>query len=147
MLSFTAEYALRAVVVLAHHRPQPLITPRIAELTQAPCGYLAKVLQTLARKGLVVSQRGLRGGFLLARDPAGLTVLEIVEAVEPSRRIVAASPGADGVSLSLLNARIAEVSALVTRCFADTTVAQLLEPSRPAAGPLHSPGDMPEPAP
>jgi Rrf2 family protein len=129
MLSQTAEYALRAIVALAHNRSQPLITPKIAEMTRVPCGYLAKVLQALGRKGLVLSQRGLRGGFVLAREPSQLTVLEVVDAVDPVRRDPAEVKhgGNLGVNLEPLNAHIAELTAWVENRLATTTVQQLLD--------------------
>ena len=52
-----------------------------------PAGYLAKVLQGLSRAGLLHSQRGLGGGFTLARSPNQLTMWEVVQAVDPLRRI------------------------------------------------------------
>ena len=86
MISQTAEYALRAIVYLADQRGSPRTTAQIAEATQVPPGYLAKVMQSLSRTKLVHSQRGLNGGFTLTRDPAGLPMLEIIEAVDPIRR-------------------------------------------------------------
>jgi len=50
----------------------------LSEATQVPGNYLAKVLQTLVEAGFINSQRGLGGGFILARDPARLTVLDVV---------------------------------------------------------------------
>ena len=82
MISQTAEYALRAIVYLADQRGSPRTTAQIAEATQVPPGYLAKVMQSLSRTKLVHSQRGLNGGFTLTRDPAGLPMLEIIGAVD-----------------------------------------------------------------
>ena len=62
MLSQTAEYALRVVVFLASREDNPATIAQIAAATQVPQGYLAKVLQSLARAGLTKSQRGLHGG-------------------------------------------------------------------------------------
>jgi len=87
MFSQTAEYALRAAVFLAENQPTRFSVIRIAEATRAPAGYLAKVLQSLARAGVVIGQRGLRGGFTLTRDPGAISVLEIVNAVDPVPRI------------------------------------------------------------
>src|SRR5689334_18543405 len=67
MVSQTAEYALRAVVCLGNQAGTPLTTQQIAEVTRVPVGYLAKVMQALGRGGIVSSQRGLHGGFTLAR--------------------------------------------------------------------------------
>ena len=50
-----------------------------------PYPYLAKIIQDLARRNLVSSQKGPGGGISLARDPAKISLLEIVEAVDGSR--------------------------------------------------------------
>ena len=55
----------------------------IAETTRVPIGYLAKILQGLARHGLIVSQRGLHGGFTLLRSPSDLCLYDVVQAIDP----------------------------------------------------------------
>jgi Rrf2 family nitric oxide-sensitive transcriptional repressor len=87
LISQTAEYALRAVVSLAARPETSQTTAEIAEVTCVPLGYLSKVMQSLVRGGLVSSQRGLGGGFLLRKAPSEITVLEVVNAVDPIRRI------------------------------------------------------------
>ncbi len=87
MITQTAEYALRAVVFLAKDPAGPHITRSIAEATQIPMGYLAKVMQTLVRANLVQSRRGLGGGFTLGRRPEDMTILDVVNAVDPVQRI------------------------------------------------------------
>ena len=57
MITQTAEYALRAMVYLADQE-EPRTTNAIAEKTQVPAGYLAKVMQVLSKAGLVHAQRG-----------------------------------------------------------------------------------------
>ncbi len=83
MFSRTVEYALRAVIHLAHESPNPRTTAQIAEATRVPKDYLVKVLQGLAEKGVVKTQRGVGGGVSLARTPEELTILDVVNAVEP----------------------------------------------------------------
>jgi Rrf2 family protein len=77
MISQTVEYALRAVVFLADQR-EPRTTQEIAERTKVPAPYLAKVMQSLNRANLVHSQRGLHGGFTLAKSPGQLTIWDVV---------------------------------------------------------------------
>jgi Rrf2 family protein len=55
---------------------------RIAQEIGAPQNYLGKLLQTLAGEGLVVSQKGLGGGFRLARNPKDISLLDIAEPIE-----------------------------------------------------------------
>ena len=87
MLSNTAEYALRAIVYLATHQDRPCTAQAIAKATKVPSGYLSKVLQDLVKAGLTHSQRGPNGGFTLSRSPRRMSVLEVVNAVDPIRRI------------------------------------------------------------
>ncbi len=83
MISQTAEYALRAVSYLAAHLERSVTTQEIAQEMKIPPSYLSKVLGYLVRESLVRSRRGPTGGFVLARDPGRLTLLEVIEAVEP----------------------------------------------------------------
>ena len=87
MFTQTVEYALRAVVHLAAQGPSACTTEQIAKATKVPQAYLSKVLQALSRAGIVRSQRGIGGGVALAKTPEELTILEVVNAVDPIRRI------------------------------------------------------------
>jgi Rrf2 family nitric oxide-sensitive transcriptional repressor len=130
MISQTAEYALRAVTFLATQNGQPRTTAEIASQTQVPAGYLAKVMQSLGRAGLVHSQRGLQGGFVLAIEPRLLTILQVVLAVEPSRRIPKCPLGIPGhTSLCPLHARLDHAAELVEQAFRESTIQELIEPT------------------
>lgn len=88
MFSQTTEYGLRAAACLArYYEVGPLTTEQIADVTQTPTPYLAKVLLALAREGLVESRRGIHGGHRLRRKPKDITLLDVVNAVEPIQRI------------------------------------------------------------
>ncbi len=137
MLSQTVEYALRAVVHLADHAPRARTTEQIATVTKVPKAYLSKVLQALGRAGIVRSQRGLGGGVTLAWDPSELTILEVVNAVEPIQRIRTCPLGlsAHGENLCPLHRRLDEALAAMEEAFGQTTVAEILsEPT--ASAPL-----------
>lgn len=69
MFSQTAEYALRAVVFLAMSQKQAFTTQQIADATKVSAPYLSKVLQLLVKSGLIQSQRGIGGGFVLCKRP------------------------------------------------------------------------------
>ena len=127
MITQTAEYALRAIVFLAHHEG-PRTTAQIAETTHVPAGYLAKIMQSLGRSGLVKSQRGLNGGFTLAQDPHELSVLAVVTAVDPIQRFAECPLGipSHGRRLCPLHRRLDEAAAMVERAFGDTMVTDLL---------------------
>lgn len=129
MISQTAEYALRAIVYLAEHDTEPHTAAEIAEATQVPAGYLAKVMQGLSRSRLVKSQRGLKGGFMLLKPADQLTVLEIVNAVDPIRRFYECPLGlpSHGKSLCPLHRQLDDAAILVERSFGNTTIADLLD--------------------
>jgi Rrf2 family transcriptional regulator, nitric oxide-sensitive transcriptional repressor len=131
MISQTAEYALRAIVYLADQRGSPRTTAQIAEATQVPPGYLAKVMQSLSRTKLVHSQRGLNGGFTLTRDPATLPMMEIIVAVDPIRRFHECPLGLDTHhdDLCALHRTLEEAAQMLERKFTETSVADLLNAS------------------
>lgn len=132
MFSQTVEYALRAVVHLAYESPAARTTAQIAEATQVPKDYLSKILQGLAKKGIVATQRGVGGGVTLARPPEELTILDVVNAVEPIQRILTCPLGlkAHGARLCPLHRRVDDAMALVESAFGKTTLAEVLsEPS------------------
>jgi Rrf2 family protein len=134
MISQTAEYALRAVAYLATHAPVPQTNAQIAKHTHVPLGYLAKVMQSLGRAGLVRSQRGLSGGFVLAVDPAELDILRVVSAVEPSRRIKSCPLGLpEHAKLCPLHQRLDQAAALVEEAFRKTTIQELVSPVKKEA--------------
>lgn len=87
LISQTTEYALRAAVILARESGQWLTNQQIAEASGVPAGYLAKILRLLARADLVASQRGVGGGFTLARHASEISLLDVFDAVDPIVRI------------------------------------------------------------
>jgi len=132
MISQTVEYALRAVVQLASAVPDSCTTEQIANVTKVPSAYLSKVLQALRRAGIVKSQRGVGGGVVLAKDPAKLTILEVVNAVDPIQRIRTCplEIKAHGIRLCPLHKRLDQAMASVEEAFHGTTLAEILaEPS------------------
>lgn len=128
MFSQTVEYALRAVVHLADKAPEPQTTDDIAGVTLVPKPYLSKVLQGLVRAGVVHSKRGIGGGVSLVKSPEELTILEVVNAVEPLGRIKQCPLGlkAHGVHLCPLHRRMDDALASVEAAFAGTTLAEIL---------------------
>ncbi|MFW6059449.1 MAG: RrF2 family transcriptional regulator [Phycisphaeraceae bacterium] len=129
MFSHTAEYALRAMVWLAHHPDTPLTTHQVAEATCVPAGYLAKILQTLARGGLITAQRGVHGGFMLARPATEISLLDVLDVVAPIQRIRECPLGipSHGAQLCPLHRRLDETMAFAEARFAEANLADLLE--------------------
>jgi Rrf2 family protein len=91
-LSKKADYALMAMKHLAVHADGSAASAReIAENYDIPLELMAKILQRLARSGLVTSLQGTRGGYRLARPTAQITVADIIEAIEGPLRVTACS--------------------------------------------------------
>ena len=128
MLSQTTEYALRIVVQLASQGAEPVTISELARTTRIPSGYLAKVLRQLSRAGLVHSQRGPNGGSVLLRPPEELTVLDVVQAVDPLKRIEVCPLGlrGHGANLCPLHRRLDQAVATVETAFRNSSVADLL---------------------
>jgi Rrf2 family protein len=80
-MSGGVEWALHCCVVLTSV-DEPVPATRLAELHDVSASYLAKQLQALSRAGLVRSVQGKAGGYVLTREPASITVLDVVEAVD-----------------------------------------------------------------
>lgn len=130
MISQTTEYALRAVVWLAANPEKPLTAHQIAEATRVPAGYLAKVLQGLSRAGLLNSQRGLGGGFTLARAPTAMTMWDVVQAVDPLKRISDCPLGfeAHAGALCLLHQQLDEAIGVIEKAFSNCKISKLIDP-------------------
>ncbi|MEE9311893.1 MAG: Rrf2 family transcriptional regulator [Planctomycetota bacterium] len=83
MFSQASEYALRALTELARcEQGQYILASHLAETLDVPVHYLAKVLQTLARRGVLKSQRGRQGGFSLAIDPEKISAYDVVHKMD-----------------------------------------------------------------
>jgi Rrf2 family transcriptional regulator, iron-sulfur cluster assembly transcription factor len=77
------EYGVMGLMHLARCEPgQRTMIDQVSRKERIPKSFLAKIFQSLARAGLVRSIRGSGGGFALVKDPADISVLEIIEAVE-----------------------------------------------------------------
>ena len=142
MISQTSEYALRAIVFLGNEGV-PRTTAEISKATKAPSDYLSKVLRRLVQAGIAGSQRGLHGGFTLSQAPEELSVLDIINAVDPIQRIHECPLGnkAHGVNLCTLHRTIDRTMASAEETFRNVTVDQLLGEQRgPRTCPFPIPG-------
>lgn len=127
MLSKTAEYALRAAVWLAREPGLPHSADALAERTQVPRRYLHKVLQDLVRAELVRSQPGPRGGYSLDKQPAKISILDVVNAVSPLERIRACPLGLTShKKLCPLHRELDNVYAATEKALARVTLGELL---------------------
>ncbi len=133
IISQSAEYALRAAVLLSRAEGRPMTTQQLAETSRIPPDYLSKILQDLRRAGLVTSQRGVNGGFVLAKDPDRMTVLEVVNALDPIERIHTCplKLSEHGTMLCPLHRKLDEAIATVEKAFGSATLSQLAPTGAP----------------
>lgn len=76
------DYGVRAIVVLAMNEGQVLSKRRIAEEFRVPVNFLALILPKLVRSGLVESLPGPKGGYRLAKPSAGISIYDVMMAVD-----------------------------------------------------------------
>jgi Rrf2 family protein len=141
-LSAKADYAVRAVLVLAaHDDPHPLKGEKIARSQGLPLKFVENILGELKHAGIVVSQRGPEGGYLLAVPADQLSVAEVIRVVDGPLAAVAGMrpetvvypPGAEALPGVWLDARQALREVLENVTFADLT-ARSQERARTTAG-------------
>ncbi len=79
-LTRAGEYAVRCVIYLAMSGRDVLVSRKeIASKAAIPAQFLAKIAQELAKAGIIEIRQGVRGGFILIKDPADITLLDVVE--------------------------------------------------------------------
>jgi len=147
-MSDGVEWGVHACVLLAS-LPADAALPaaKIAEYHGVPAAYLAKHLQALAAAGVLATAKGARGGYRLARPPAEITVLEVVEALEGDepafhcteirRRGPAATPAREytkacGINRAFVRADAAWRAELAATTVADLFIGVLEDVPRPA---------------
>ncbi len=135
MLSQTADYALRATLVLARRRGEgPVRVERIAAATGAPRNYLSKTLHALTKAGIVASTRGPAGGFTLAVAPDALTLARVIECFDgprPQSRCLLGTGPCDATRPCAAHHRWSAITQTNRASLAATTVADLLSGDAP----------------
>lgn len=129
MFSQTTEYALRATVFLAQQADKTQTRYQISQATKVPVDYLAKVMRSLVSAGLVSASRGLHGGFMLAREVDEISILDVVNAVEPLKRLKGCPLGiaSHGKRLCPLHRELDDAVATIERAFASTQLSELVD--------------------
>jgi len=98
-LSQRCQYAVRAVLELAKHYGQgPIVISRIAANQAIPQRFLENILNDLRPTGLIESRRGIQGGYFLTKDPATLSVGEVIRLIEGPLNPVRCIGDGDGPS-------------------------------------------------
>lgn len=87
MLSFshTVGYAILALSCIGSWKGDWVLSKAVHKCTGIPMPYLRKILFQLSKQGLIQTKRGYRGGFVLARPPEEISLLEVIRALEPER--------------------------------------------------------------
>ena len=131
-ISSKGEYGLRALLDLAqHYGKDPVTSADIAARQQIPEAYLNHLLTTLHRAGLVRSIRGPKGGHVLARSPASITLAEAVIALEggfsPVQAINGAPPNDEPLEVAILNDVWRQVETAIEQVLASVTLEDLCQ--------------------
>ena len=126
-LSKKADYGLIALKHLAQHSDTSVSAREIAAEYRIPAELLAKILQRLARKGLVTSQQGTRGGYILARDPSKISIVDVMEALDGPIGITPCERGSSCEQLERCSVRdpLMAVRAKMVRILGDTSIYEL----------------------
>lgn len=126
-LSKKSDYGLIALKHLAQHNEESVSAREIAAHYHIPAELLAKVLQRLTRKGLLASQQGINGGYVLARDPALISIVDVIEAVEGPISMTPCERGTDCQQLPVCSIRdpLMKIKAKVVRVLGDTSIYEL----------------------
>ena len=83
VITRATEYAVRAIIFLAQQPKDSIVLKKdICRTQEVTPAFLTKIFQPLIKAGIVNSQRGVGGGFLLAKDPSEINMLDILEAEE-----------------------------------------------------------------
>jgi len=132
LFSSTAEYALRAIVYLATNTSGRWSSHAIAGATKVPPKYISKILSDLVAAQLVTSRRGPHGGFVLTREPERISVLDVVNAVDPICRIETCPLGiaTHGRNLCRLHRKLDDTIAMVQEALRSSSITEMTEPSR-----------------
>lgn len=137
MLRFTkrADYGLMAIHHIAVHDEVGTVSAkRIAEEYGIPPELLAKILQRLAKRGLIVSQNGPKGGYALAYRPNEITVGDVIRALEGPINIVSCLEHGDCPQIERCNLRrpVQKVQAAISQVLDTMSLAELTSEDVPA---------------
>ena len=130
MISKTDQYALRAVLYLAQNPERPVRAAQVAGALRLPANYLSKILHTLARVGLLASERGPQGGFRLARPAAEISLAEIIQPFDTTaseRSCLFGRPECSDESPCRVHHHWKQASDPVIDFFQDTRISDLLD--------------------
>jgi Rrf2 family transcriptional regulator, iron-sulfur cluster assembly transcription factor len=79
-----SDYAIRCLLFLVENRGRLATKTEIAKAVEAPDLFVAKILQRLVKASVLVSVRGIHGGFALGREPSAISLLDVLGASQAS---------------------------------------------------------------
>lgn len=130
ILSQTSEYAIRAVSYIALRGNAPIIAKELAKQTAIPVHYLSKVLRKLVTAGILGGSKGHNGGFVLARTPNKIKIVDVLNAVEdhlPSKHCIFGWRMCNSKDPCILHHRWTSVNDSFQNWARDTTLAHIQE--------------------
>ncbi len=131
-LSKKVEYGLIAIRHIATKPRGELATAKeIADRYGIPYELLAKVLQRLTKSGLIASHHGVRGGYILAKDPGEIPVSAIIHAIEGTTPVIAQcmSDGPDSCvvfTACTIKSPLTKVQANIERAFSSMMLSEIV---------------------
>jgi Rrf2 family protein len=131
-LSKKVEYGLIAIRHIAAQNGMAVVTAKeISDNYRIPYDLLAKVLQKLARAGLLVSHQGTKGGYTLAKRPQDIPVAMIIHAIEGTTPMIARcmADGAEscGVfTVCTIKSPLTKVQENIERAFNSMTLSEIV---------------------
>jgi Rrf2 family protein len=132
-LTKKADYGLMALKYLAEHASDPSISARdIAEAYHIPPQLLAKVLQRLAKVGILRSHAGMSGGYSLLKQPREISAFEVIHAIDGPLFITSCGPSHSGCDLTdscTIKEPLARVNDSISGLLRNISVADLAEPA------------------
>lgn len=124
------EYGMQGVLHLAaQDRSKVIPLSEISEAQHIPEKFLAKIFQSLSKSGIIRSHRGVRGGFTLAKDPAEISVKQVLEAIQGPYHLMKEDNGrylASGGEFSALRELVLQAERELVRVFEEHTLADLI---------------------
>ena len=136
-LTKKADYGLIALKFLAEHPESNAVSAKdVAEAYKIPAQLLAKILQTLTKKGLLRSQAGMNGGYALARDPHTISAFEVILAIDGPLFITSCTKGEKSCDLHnscTIKEPLARVNETISGVLQSISIQDLTEQAQPGA--------------
>lgn len=136
-LSKLSDYAVVVLSLLARDRNRLMTATGLSSASGIPEPTVAKVLKLLSKEGVIASTRGVNGGYMLERDPAEISVTELITALEGPIALTACIEGSDdecGIQeICPMSGKWAKVNATIKTALDGLPLSDLLIPVRAAA--------------